>query len=66
MGRSPLCIGSRCYIGPNVVVSKGVNIGEGCVIGANSFENCDIPSGIKAWGNPCRVVGAVAVDSIKI
>jgi acetyltransferase-like isoleucine patch superfamily enzyme len=55
--RSPVRIGGRCYIGPNTVVCKGVTIGDGCVIGANSFVNCDLPSGSKAWGTPARVVG---------
>lgn len=52
--RAPVRIGSRCYIGPNVVISKGVTIGDGCVIGANSLVNSDVPSGMKAWGNPAK------------
>lgn len=57
--RAPVSIGSRCYIGPNTVISKGVSIGDGCIIGANSFVNRDIPSGMKAWGTPAKVVGPV-------
>jgi acetyltransferase-like isoleucine patch superfamily enzyme len=54
--RAPVSsIGSRCYIGPNVVISKGVKIGNGCVIGANSFVNSDIPDGARAWGTPAKV-----------
>jgi acetyltransferase-like isoleucine patch superfamily enzyme len=52
---APVTIGDRCYIGPNVVVSKGVTIGDGCVIGAQSLVNRDVPSGARAWGVPCRV-----------
>jgi acetyltransferase-like isoleucine patch superfamily enzyme len=55
--REPVRIGNRCYIGPNVVISKGVSIGDGCVIGANSLVNQDIPSGKKAWGSPARLRG---------
>lgn len=55
--RSPTRIGSCCYLGPNVIVSRGVSIGDGCIIGANSFVNADLPSGTKAWGTPARVVG---------
>ena len=58
--RAPVRIGSRCYLGPNVVVSKGVSIGNGCVIGANSFVNRDIPDNTKAWGSPARYQGYVA------
>ena len=55
--RSPTRIGSRCYIGPNTVIAKGVSVGDGCVIGANSLVLDDVPSGSKAWGSPCRVAG---------
>ncbi len=54
--RAPVRIGSNCYIGPNTVVSKGVSIGDACVVGANSFVNRDIPSGMKAWGTPARII----------
>lgn len=54
--RAPVVIGSRCYIGPNTIVSKGITIGDGCVIGANSLVNRDIPTGMKAWGTPTRIV----------
>lgn len=57
--RSPTRIGSRCYLGPNTVVARGVTIGDGCVIGANSLVLEDIPAGSKAFGTPCRVVGRV-------
>ncbi|MDP3812616.1 MAG: acyltransferase [Hydrogenophaga sp.] len=50
-------IGSNCYLGPNVVVAKGVTIGDRVVVGANSLVLTDIPSGFKAFGTPCRVVG---------
>ena len=50
-------IGSDCYLGPNVIVSKGVTIGEKVVVGANSLVNRDLPAGVKAFGTPCRVVG---------
>lgn len=54
---APTSIGSNCYIGPNTIISKGVTIGDNVVIGANSLVNKDIPSGKKAFGTPCRVVG---------
>lgn len=56
---APTRIGSRCYIGPQTVVAKGVIIGDGCVIGAQSLVLANIPSGSKAFGTPCRVVGSI-------
>ena len=57
--RSPTIIGSRNYIGPNTIVAKGVCIGDGVVIGANSLVVEDIPDGMKAVGNPCKIIGKV-------
>ena len=48
-------IGSNVYIGPNAIIQKGVKIGDGVVIGANSFVNCDIPSNSKAYGSPVKI-----------
>ena len=55
--RSPVRIGSRCYVGPHTVIAKGVTIGDGCVIGAFSLVLEDISAGSKAFGVPCRVAG---------
>ena len=54
---APTSIGSRCYIGPNTVISRGISIGDGAVIGANSFVNSDVAPGSKVAGNPARVIG---------
>ena len=48
-------IGNNVYIGPNVIIQKGVKIGDRVVIGANSFVNCDIPSNSKAYGSPVKI-----------
>jgi acetyltransferase-like isoleucine patch superfamily enzyme len=50
-------IGDRVSLGPHVVVQRGVTIGDGAVIGANSFVAHDIPAGALAFGSPCRVRG---------
>jgi maltose O-acetyltransferase len=36
-------------------VAKGVIIGEGTVVGANSVVLEDLPANSKAFGNPCKV-----------
>lgn len=59
ISKSSVTIGSHCYIGPNVVISKGVNIGDYVVIGANSFVNKDIPSNTKAFGTPVKIQGRI-------
>ncbi len=60
--RSKTIIESGVYLGPNVVVQRGVKIGTGAIIGANSFVNSDIPAHSRAWGTPCRVYGINQVE----
>jgi acetyltransferase-like isoleucine patch superfamily enzyme len=55
--RAPTVIGSRCYVAPNTVIARGVIIGDGCTIGANSFVNRSLPAGAKVAGNPAKVLG---------
>ncbi|HLI13467.1 MAG TPA: acyltransferase [Alphaproteobacteria bacterium] len=56
---APTKIGSGVFIGPNTVIAKGVTIGDRVVIGAMSFVNRDIPSGMKAVGQPARIIGSI-------
>lgn len=49
-------IGNNCYIGPNSVITKGVSVGDGSIIGANSVVLSDIPPYSTAVGSPCRVI----------
>ena len=49
-------IGENTHIGAGSVVIQGVNIGKNCIIGAGSVVVKDIPDGVIAYGNPCKVV----------
>lgn len=51
---APTVIGNNCYIGPNTVVTKGVTIGEGAVVGANSLVIDNVAQGQKVAGSPAR------------
>ena len=52
----PITIEDDVWIGANSTVCGGVTIGKGSIIGAGSVVNKDIPSGVIAAGNPCRVI----------
>lgn len=53
---APVSIGNNCYIGPNVVISKGVTLGDSCIVGANSFVNKSFEANSKIGGNPARIL----------
>lgn len=52
----PVHIGNRVWIGAGAIILSGVTIGDDSVIGAGSVVTKDIPSGVIAVGNPCRVL----------
>lgn len=53
---APVIIGDFCWIGSNVVIMKGVTIGDGSVIAANSVVTSNIPPHSMATGNPAQVI----------
>jgi acetyltransferase-like isoleucine patch superfamily enzyme len=63
---APVRIGSRCYLGAQAVVARGVTIGEGSVVGACSFVRADVPAGSIAVGTPARVVGSVELEGERV
>lgn len=52
----PVSIGKRVWLGGDVKIVGGVSIGDDTIIGAGSIVTKDIPSGVIAAGNPCRVI----------
>jgi maltose O-acetyltransferase len=52
----PVTIGADVWVGGAAVICPGVTIGSTAVIGAGSVVTRDIPEGVFAAGNPCRVI----------
>jgi maltose O-acetyltransferase len=52
----PVEIGSDVWVGGAAIICPGVKIGSRAVIGAGSVVTRDIPEGVFAAGNPCRVI----------
>lgn len=52
----PVTIEDDVWIGGRVVINPGVRIGAGSIIGSGSVVTKDIPSGVVAAGNPCKVI----------
>lgn len=55
----PVRIESDVWFCGGVSVTPGVTIGAGSIIGAGSVVTKDVPSGVVAAGNPCRVLRAI-------
>jgi maltose O-acetyltransferase len=52
----PIEIGSDVWVGGGAIFCPGVTIGSKSVIGAGSVVTRDVPAGVFAAGNPCRVI----------
>lgn len=52
----PVKIGNKVWIGENVVILAGTEIGDGCIIGAGAVVKGKIPAGSIAVGMPAKVV----------
>lgn len=61
----PITVGNNVWIGANVSVLPGVTIGSSSIIGAGSVVNKDIPEGVIAAGNPCKVIRKITEEDKK-
>ena len=53
----PVTIGEYTFVGTSSVILPGSAIGKGCIIGAGSVVNTEIPDYAIAVGNPVKIVG---------
>lgn len=58
----PISVGEDCWIGAGAIILGGVSIGSGTTIGAGSVVTKNIPPGVLAAGNPCRVIRSLTVS----
>jgi maltose O-acetyltransferase len=58
----PVSIGSDVWVGGGSIICPGVTIGSKTVIGAGSVVTRDVPDGVVAVGNPCRVLREITEE----
>ncbi|MEL6440726.1 MAG: sugar O-acetyltransferase [Cyanobacteria bacterium J06621_8] len=56
---APVTIGDNVWLGGEVIICPGVNIGSNVTIGAGSVVTKNVPDNLVAVGNPCRVLKSV-------
>ena len=58
----PVIISNFAWIGANVVILKGVTIGEGAIVGAGSVITKDVQPYTIVAGNPARIIREIPED----
>ena len=61
----PVRIGADVWVGGGALILAGVEIGARSIVGAGSVVTRDIPAGVLAAGNPCRVIREVTAEARK-
>lgn len=56
MNSAPVVIGDNVFIGMDVLILKGVTIGEGAIVAARSVVSKSIPAGEVWGGNPAKFI----------
>lgn len=59
----PVTIGNKCWIGFNVIVLKGVEIGDGAVVAAGSVVTKSVAAWSVVAGNPASVIRELPVEN---
>jgi len=53
---SPITVEDDVWLGGGAILCPGVTVGRASIVGAGSVVTRDIPPGVVAVGNPCRVI----------
>ena len=58
-------IGDNVWIGDKSTILSGVQIGDSCIIAANSVVTKSLPSFCIAAGNPCKILKIIDKKNIE-
>ncbi len=63
---APVKIADKVWIGARAVILKGVNVGEGAVVGAGSVVTKDVPEWTIVAGNPARIIRPLSAEERRV
>jgi acetyltransferase-like isoleucine patch superfamily enzyme len=63
--QAPVVIRRGAYIGANVTILEGVELGEACVVGAGAVVTRSVPPGAIVVGVPARNINTLERDSTR-
>lgn len=58
----PTVVEDHASVGANATIVCGTTLGRGCMVGAGSVVNRDVPPFALVVGNPARMIGYVDLD----
>ena len=58
-------IGDHCWIGASSIIMPGVNLGDFCIVAANSFVNNSFPPYTIIGGNPAKIIRKFSNEEIE-
>jgi len=54
--KGPIKIGNNVWIGESAVIMPGVNLGDNCIVGANSVVTKSFENNVVIGGNPAKII----------
>lgn len=54
--KGPVNIGNNCWVGASAIIMPNVNLGEFCIVAANSYVNSSFPAFSIIGGIPARLI----------
>lgn len=62
---APIFIEDDVWLGVNVIVLKGVRIGRGTLVGANSLVTKSLPANVIAVGTPAKTIRPISFELLR-